>query len=281
MICEVNIYVDENSICKVDTKSGFLELIYNLLKVSSVFKIDIEGILIQFILWRRRDLEGCQLCVDEKTITFLAAVNELLETDTKKLFKTVFYDKFSRIWNDEQVHSDDIFYEMFNGECVTGGTFAECAELTLVSKKFPIAFVNNRVVSGKSTTVIKGWEGEDRVTITIELADTNVDLKTWLNSKFSVADFCYDMTTHIPPTDEQSYLKDRSKYTKTSYRNQGRIVYFCNLDRTYHVIDNLHYGESSHIEIWDRFGNHLGENSLIGVRVSGSDKEKNNPAWLD
>lgn len=281
MICDVNVYIDENSICKVDKKCDFFELIYDFLKISSAFKVDIDGITIQFMLWRRFGLEGYELCIDKEDITFLAAVNELLETDTKLLFKKVFYDKFSKIWNDEQVHSRDICYEMFDGECVTGDTFAECAELTLASKKYPIVFVNNKVINGKVTTVLKGWESENRVSISIELADTGVSPKAWLDEKYSVADFCYDTTSDTPPTDDQCYLKDGSRYNKTAFLNQGRVVYCCNLERTYHVVDNLHYGEASHIEVWDRFGNHLGENSLIGVRICDGHKKKNNPGWLN
>lgn len=48
MICNVNVYIDENSICKVDTKSDFFEVILELLKLSSAFKVDIEGVTIRF-----------------------------------------------------------------------------------------------------------------------------------------------------------------------------------------------------------------------------------------
>ncbi|WP_261857402.1 hypothetical protein [Photobacterium sanguinicancri] len=280
MICNVNVYIDENSICKVDTKSDFFEVILELLKLSSAFKVDIEGVTIRFFLWKCDELEGKMLCIDEKEISFLLAVNQILRTDTKRLFKKVFYDKFSKVWNDEQVHCEDTWYEMSNGECVTGDTFAECAELTLSSDKHPIAFVNNKVTAGTLAEVVKGWEGGARQSIYVELADIEVNPKLWLEQKYNVADYCYDLASDIPPIDSQTYLRDSSRYTKTGMINHGKAVHYCVLERTYHVIDNLHYGESSHIEVWNRFGKHLGENDLNGNRISDADSTKNNPSWL-
>ncbi|MBD1576896.1 hypothetical protein HC723_10695 [Vibrio sp. S11_S32] len=281
MTYDVNVYIDESSICKIEKKHDFFEAIYDLLKLSSAFRGDLlNGVTVRFLLWKCRELDGKNLCIDQINITFLSAVNKLLETDTKRLFKKVFYDKFSKVWNDEQVHSDDICYEMLNGDCVTGDTLAEAAELTLCSKKHPIVFVNNKVINAKVATVIKGWENENREYITIELSDIEVNPNTWLDEKYSVADFCYDITSHDPPTDAQSYLRDSSKYSKTAFINQGRAVYSCNIKRTYHVIDNLHHGECAHVEVWDRFGNHLGEDSLSGIRLQSGDRSKNNPSWL-
>lgn len=281
MICDVNVYVDENSICKVDTKRDFLEIILKLLKLSSVFKLDIEGVSVQFVLWKCGELEGKMLCIDEVNIPFLSAVNQMLATDIKRHFKRLFYDKSSKVWSDEQVHCVDTLYEMVNGECVTGGTLAECAELTLCGDKHPIAFVNNNLVNGTLATVIKGWDGEARISINVELANIKVNPKLWLNQKYNVADYRYDPASDKPPTDAQSYLRDSNRYTKTGLINQGRMVYYDSLHRTYHVIDNFHYGQKSHVEVWNRFGVHLGENDLDGNRVGGAQNTKNAPAWLE
>lgn len=281
MICNVNIYIDENSICQAMTKSDFIVLVHCFLKFSAAFKVDISGVEIKYVLWKRLDLESRELSVDNKKITFLTAVNSLLETDIKLLLKKVLYDKSCQVWNEEQVHSDDIYYEMSNGECITGDTLAECAELTLTSNKYPIAFVNSKVIQGGHTTIIKGWEGEARDYINVELADLNIDSNAWLRDKYRVADFCYDFRINMPPTDQQTYLRDTNRYSKTKYINQGRSVYFFSLDRTYHVVDNLHHGENSHIEVWNRFGIHLGENNLDGLQLNKGDNKKNHPEWLN
>lgn len=280
MIYDVNIYIDENSIGKTATKHDFLEVIINLLRLSSAFKADINGMSVQFVLWKCVDLEVKMLCIDETDISFLSAVNQILGTDIKRHFKNVFYDKLSKVWNNEQVHCGDTLYELTSGECVTGGTFAECAELTISSNKHPIAFVNNNVIHGASATVIKGWEEEIRQSIDVELADIKVEPRVWLAQKYNVDDYHYDPTSDSPPTDAQSYLRDSSKYIKTKFINQGRIVYSYPLKRTFHVIDNLHHGQRAHIEVWDRFGKHLGEDDLDGNRVADADSSKNNPAWL-
>ncbi|MBF4318674.1 hypothetical protein EAY30_27795, partial [Vibrio anguillarum] len=191
MICDVNVYIDETSICKADTKRDFLEVIFNLLKLSSVFKVDIDGVTVRFVLWKCAELDGEMLCIDETNISFLSAVNQMLGTDTKRLFKKVFYDKFSKVWNNEQIHCGDTLYEMSSGACVTGDTFAECAELTLSSDKHPIVFVNNKVINGTLATVIKGWEGGVRQSINVELADIEVNPRPWLEQKYNVADYCY------------------------------------------------------------------------------------------
>ncbi|MBF4302812.1 hypothetical protein, partial [Vibrio anguillarum] len=92
-------------------------------------------------------------------------------------------------------------------------------ELTLSSDKHPIVFVNNKVINGTLATVIKGWEGGVRQSINVELADIEVNPRPWLEQKYNVADYCYDLSSNIPPTDSQSYLRDSSRYTKTGLIN--------------------------------------------------------------
>lgn len=279
MICNVDIYIDENSLSKINDKKIFLDFILDFLSFSAAFKVDISGVKIDFKIWGHDNLESQCLCINNSHITFLEAVNSLLPTDTKRLFKKIFYDKSCQIWCDERVHSEEIYYELL-GDCVTDDTSAECAEVTLLGEKKPLFFVNPHCITGKYIVVKKYLENDDSVNIQVELADFQIDAKNWVDEKYNLSDFCYDITSTNPPTDKQSYLYDESRFSKTVHINQGRMVYFCNLNRTYHVIDNLHYGSKAHVEVWHRFGDHLCENDLAGKKIHIGRPKKNNPSWL-
>ncbi|WP_413522447.1 hypothetical protein [Photobacterium phosphoreum] len=281
MICDVNVYIDEVSLCEVNDKAGLLRFISDFLVFSSKFKSKISGVNVFFHLWRNDNLESSNLCVDGNSMTFLQAINSQLSTEDKRRFKTALYGKSSKSWCNERVHSEDIIYKLNNDDWITGDTLAECAELTLLNKKKIIAFVALREDEDTSISVIKESDSGHQDTIQVNLADINVDVNSWIDAQYNVSDFFYDPESINPPTDKQSYLKDSSRFNKTSYKNQGRTVYCCNLTRKLHAIDNLHYGLSAHAEVWDRFGNHLGEANLDGHPVGNADPSKNYPAWLN
>ncbi len=275
MVFDVNIYIDESSICKISNHNDFHQLVIDLLKVCYVFKSHAENDnSLQLILWKNSELDGAKLSINHTDITFISCVNEILGTEIKRQFKNVFYNKFSKVWNECRVHSDDEFYQMDKLDVVTGQTFAECAEIILIGTYSPLVFVNKNFIQGTHATVIKEVNGSSKISIPIELVNINSNPGFWLRSNFNPLKFQYNSASTSPPTDNQTYLRDTTRYIKTSMINQGRAIYRCNLTRTLHTVDNLHSGKSAHVEVWDRWGMHLGENDLNGQSIGNVDQSK-------
>lgn len=96
-----------------------------------------------------------------------------------------------------------------------------------------------------------------------------------MEDKFSLSKLEYSLDATIPPKDEQTILQDKTRFQKTSYRFQERIIY-CELSTgKYWYIDNLHYGKAAHLEVFDKSGFHIGEADLQGnIDTDRRDKDK-------
>ena len=70
------------------------------------------------------------------------------------------------------------------------------------------------------------------------------------------------------PQDRETVLSG-DDYQRTNYRNKGAQVY--EKDGRYYCRDTFHKGESAHLEVFDRFGRHLGEaDPLTGELIPGT-----------
>lgn len=70
------------------------------------------------------------------------------------------------------------------------------------------------------------------------------------------------------PTDKETVLAG-NEYKRTNITNKGARVY--EKDGMYYCRDTFHTGESAHLEVFDRFGNHVGEaNPVTGEIISGT-----------
>jgi len=82
-----------------------------------------------------------------------------------------------------------------------------------------------------------------------------------------------------PPLDEETFLADSSKYTRTGKKFQGREIYKGSDGRYYHL-DNLHNGWGSEIEYYNSQGEHLGTLKPDGIPKDGRIKGRYLPDKL-
>jgi hypothetical protein len=82
-----------------------------------------------------------------------------------------------------------------------------------------------------------------------------------------------------PPLDEETFLADSSKYTRTGKKFQGREIYKGS-DRRYYHVDNLHNGWGSEIEYYNSQGDHLGTLKPDGTPKDGPVKGRYLPDKL-
>ena len=62
-------------------------------------------------------------------------------------------------------------------------------------------------------------------------------------------------------------MSDKSKYFKTNNRVKGARVYK-EKDGNYYYRDTFHTGESAHLEVFNKQGNHLGEADPLTGKIS-------------
>jgi len=72
------------------------------------------------------------------------------------------------------------------------------------------------------------------------------------------------------PKDNETALKDKQKYTRTSRREKGATVYKDN-DENYYHRDNFHKGKGAELEVYNGQGQHIGTaDPLTGQIEPGS-----------
>lgn len=102
------------------------------------------------------------------------------------------------------------------------------------------------------------------IKISIETFDSSPFLETSLNHHFTP----YLPSAKEPPTDPETILIDSARFTLTAKRNQSRKVHFEIKTGRYWCVDNLHYGISAHLEVFDSTGNHLGEANIASGELN-------------
>jgi hypothetical protein len=95
-----------------------------------------------------------------------------------------------------------------------------------------------------------------------------------LEAHFQISQFEYDLSSHVPPIDSQTVLRNMRRFERIGLPRQGGRALYKERDTGYiWYVDNLHYGASSHIEVFDSAGFHVGEADLAG----NLDRSKRDP----
>ncbi len=223
-----------------------------------------------------------------KGFNFKASLNQLKDKSLKRAFVNIVFNKSDpKEWRKERLHSLDDFFDyltidnQYKDVCDT--SLAEVAERKLQNDKqqyLVINFVKSsfniehpNIYKCCLITIIKN--NHEEKPIRIDGIDSLLALENWLEDKLSLSKLEYSSDTNVPPKDEQTILRDKRRFQKTSYRFQERIIY-CELStEKYWYIDNLHYGKAAHIEVFDKKGSHLGEADLQGnIDTTKKDKDK-------
>ncbi|MBD2148607.1 hypothetical protein H6F44_00460 [Pseudanabaena sp. FACHB-1277] len=100
--------------------------------------------------------------------------------------------------------------------------------------------------------------------IKLDGIDSYLALQNWLEVKLSLSRIEYDLLSKYPPKDQQTILRDTQRFQKTQNIYDGRTIYREILNDRYWYVDNLHFGQASHIEVFNAQGNHIGESDLEG-----------------
>lgn len=196
---------------------------------------------------------------------FVASLNTLPDKSLARAVKNILFNKLNaKDWQSERKHSpDDLFTLSDKDEIVTDTSMAELAERRLQDAELSGMLVNfprSRFANCPSALVIKNEEGH----IDLDCVEDKVSLEKLLDKILQLSTFEYDESSKDPPRDQQTILRDSSRFKRTALAVHGRRVYQEVKTGYYWYVDNLHYGKSAQLELFNSQGIHLGEADLEG-----------------
>jgi len=145
-------------------------------------------------------------------------------------------------------------------------------EDSVLSLNFP-----DSVLSKQKGLLIISVKNNSSGTKTIQCADDEQLLIEWIEQNIDNTLFVYNKKSAYPPTDLQTCLRSKIRFEDTGelYDNV-RKIYRDKVTNNKWYVDNLHYGERSHIEVFDFTGNKfIGEATIDGVLIPKIDNPHN------
>jgi len=222
-----------------------------------------------------------------KGSNFNVSLNNIRDKSIKKAFINVIFNKLNpKEWRKEQIHSPtDSFDCLMSNEqykIVNDTSLAEVAERNLQnsnSKYLLINFINSsfnlihpHINNCCLITVVKN--NDEGNCIKLDSLDNKSALEYWLEYNFYLSRAVYDELSNAPPRDEQTILREKQRFQKTSHTYDRRVIYCEVATARYWYVDNLHFGKAAHLEVFDQAGCHVGKADLKG-NIDKSKRDQN------
>jgi hypothetical protein len=194
----------------------------------------------------------------------ITSLNTLPDKSLGVAVRNIFFNKLNaKDWQIEQMHSsDDLF--LWGDQFVTDTSMAELAERKLQDVQLLgllINFPKSKFATLSTVSVTKN----ELVTSLLDCVDEKATFETWLNEKLQTSLFRYNEVSKDPPTDTQTLLRDKKRFTPTSQFVQGRRIYQEEQSGYYWYVDNEHFGRGAHLEVFDKLRRHVGVADLEGL----------------
>lgn len=197
-------------------------------------------------------------------VVLIRLANHLQNRELKaELLRTLFDRGNPVAWEVDRVSDAAAMYQCLEAD-VSDSSMAEAAERGHAQAVSTVGLLNfrNSFLSGVVTAqVIRDGEPladipcfEDAVSVGAKLAAAS-----------AVGPYDVD-TAQDPPIDVQTSLADRNHFRRRAEVVQGRTTYEHLLTRTIWYVDNLHFGQGAHLEVFDRRRYHLGEAPIDATR---------------
>jgi len=220
---------------------------------------------------------------------FNASLDLIRDKSLKRAFNNIVFNKLDpKEWRQERVHSPDDLFDLIsdnNYKNIKDTSLAEVAERKLQNQDknyLLINFINSSFTDPhpniKNNCLITIIKNNDEVNqICLDGVDSELALECWLEYRLNLSRLEYTVDSKEPPRDEQTILKDSLRFRKTKYKYHERFIYYELATGYYWYVDNLHYAQAAHLEVFDKTGtSHLGEADLNGnVDFGKSDPNKN------
>ena len=219
---------------------------------------------------------------------FLASLNLIKNRQLKDGFTDIIFNKQKiKKWRIEKVHSSEDLFDCLisddNYKDVSDTSLAEVTERKLQNPESEYLLINFPNSSFRTAhphinhncliTIIKN--NDEINLICLDGIDSKLALECWLEHKLNLSQLEYSLDSGEKIRDEQTILRDITRFRKTALIFQGRSIYIELTTGRYWYVDNLHKS-TPHLEVFDKTGkNHVGEADLDGnINYSKSDSDK-------
>lgn len=225
---------------------------------------------------------------------FQASLNKISDKSLKRAIINIIFNKTNpKDWQTEQIHSDEDNFDYFDGknyEDVKNTSLAEVTErqLTVLDSKYLLInfkdsqfkILHQNINHCCSICIVKNNDEKNK--IQLDSTEGKIGLENWLEKNCQLSQFQYDESSSLSPIDNQTILRDSSRFEKIGREYDGRSIYREKETGYYWYVDNFHKGKASHLEVFDNTGkNHLGESDLEGnIDFSKSDPDKRIDKYL-
>jgi hypothetical protein len=229
----------------------------------------LQGISVDYILFREPHLPYRVLRAEALT----ASISKLTDQTLTRLLFEILNRLNVANWRESPIHLADDSFVCANLQ-VRDTSLAELAERKLRSRELVAAlinFPNSRYQSKLQLEVIKN----EVDTSQLSCVEDGFQLAAWLKETLNLGFSTYDYDSDEPPQDQETVLRDVTRFRSAGLFQQGRRVHLEVDTRRYWYVDNLHSGCAAHLEVFDSRGLHVGESNLDGdVDTSKRDAKK-------
>lgn len=219
---------------------------------------------------------------------FQSSLNKIKDKSLKRAIINIIFNKVNpKDWQEERIHSEQDNFDYIDGEDykdIKNTSLAEVTERQLInlnSKYLLINFINScfqcphqEISECNTISIVKNNEIENK--IKLDSIEKKTGLENWLQKSCKLNKFTYDQSSSDPPTDTQTILRDTDRFERTQNQCHSRTIYKEKETGYFWYVDNLHYGKSAHLEVFDKTGkNNIGESDLEGnIDKTKSDNNK-------
>lgn len=189
--------------------------------------------------------------------------------------KQTFFDNIRNIskWESEQVHNSVSCY-IYEKENYAGKSIAELSERKIQNHEIKDLLINFPDSKFENKTSIEVCKNNTQYVLLNCSFDEDSVLSCFVLHKLIDPNQEYNISSKHPPRDYQTILRDNNKFIITKHKNQNRKVYErIGYDQLW-AVDNLHYGEDAHIEVFHKItGEHLGTSPYNRIILETKYKE--------
>ncbi len=192
--------------------------------------------------------------------SILSSNNSLKET----FFQNI---KNAEKWQDNRVHQNNTTYT-YNENDYVDTSIAELTERKFQNnelKGFLLNFTHSIFDEIGQIQVLRNGN----INITIDCSYDEDSVINWfVQNNFIDPNEQYNTSSKIPPRDYQTILRNNTIFEMTQWRNHGRRVYRKIGSNELWVVDNMHYGNDAHIEVFrETDKEHLGTSPYNDIRI--------------
>lgn len=235
-------------------------------------------------------IKDIEVSSDVSKISLLSAIkneffdqsfNQISDISVKRAFNNIYYNKANvKNWREDQIIdiAEYFFWKEGKNENVKNSSVAELAQRKINVIFKPYLLINFRGSRFSKHLTIKIEKSSTREIVEVHCCDDNASFLNWLSTNYK--EFNYDNDPGKAPNDNQTLLRDHTRFEKLTHVNRvnGRILFREKTTNQIWYVDSNHKGnQDPHLEVFSSDGKkYIGESDLEGTKITPPSKSQKN-----